>query len=828
MRVPLSWLRALTDWPGTAEELATALTSRGLTVEAVERPAAGTRGLRAATLLAVEAHRGADRLRVCTVESDGEQATVVSGAPNLRTGTTVLWAPPGAVLPHGRVMEARNLHGVMSAGMLCAEDEVGLPGGHAGVCVLNPGDLPGDPEATDADIAVALYMDDPILVLELTANYATHCQSLLGVAREVAAFTGGELRIPHADGGGTTTRRPPPYRPSTPDPGIPLPAESFGVDLDAPDLCTRYVARLIAGLRAERPAPLWMRQRLAQCGMRPVSGIVDITNFVMLELGQPLHAFDLAHLAGPAVRARRGRTGESLVTLDGRTRTLDHADLVIADADGPVAIAGVMGGQRTEVGASTTAILLESASFAPEAVARTARRLGLPSEAAARFGRGVDPAMVEPAADRAVGLLTTHLGGTPSGRAEALAPDGPRAEAITLRGARVRSLLGVALSTAACGRLLQRYGFGVQPSGSDRLSVIPPSWRHDVAVEVDLVEEVARAHGYAEIPAALPPGGALRSEPSPLTTVAARARAIAMGAGYTEVQPYSFHDRALWDRMRLPEDHPWRHAVTVENPMNEEQSVLRTTLAGGLLRTMEFNARHGRHDAAIFEVGRTFLPRMGDWPDERLTLGAAATGALRAATWQYPAEPADFFALKGLCEEILVRLGVPQGALRWQGRPEAYPLLHPGRSAEIQDGDATVLGWVGEIHPDALAAFELRAPAAIAELDLAAIQSATRPRPVQSLPPHPPTRRDLALVVPLGLPAADVEAAIRAIAAPWLTDCRLFDVFTGAGVPEGHRSLAYALTYQDPERTLTDADVDRVQADVCEQLQARWAIRLRR
>jgi phenylalanyl-tRNA synthetase beta chain len=802
MRVPLSWLREFTEWTGTVAELAA--------VEAVDNPGQGVRGLVAGRILDVRPHPRLERLAVCEVEGAGRRGVVVSAAPNLAVGATVVWAPPGAVLPAGRVLEERVFGGIASEGMLCAPDEVGLPGGHAGVCVLGPQDLP--PRGADVDLAAALHLDDPVLVLELTPNYAAHCQSILGVAREVAALTGGSLHLPTVAQGDAWP--------------APLVQERVRVAIEAPERCRRYVARAVDGLRPGVAAPLWLRHRVEQCGMRSVQGIVDVTNYVMLELGQPLHAFDLGVVRDGGIVVRRAAEGEVLRTLDGRDRVLGADDLVIADADGPLALAGVMGGERAEVRQDTTAVLIESAVFGADGVARTARRTGIPSEAAARFARGVDPEQARRAADRAVDLLAAHLGGRPWAGAVDVGGAAPAAT-ITLRGVRARSLLGLHLSTSACGRLLERYGFQVQAGGPDRLRVTVPSWRPDVTAEIDLVEEVARAYGYERLPAQLPAGDPDPVPPDPVALAAARARTVALGAGYTEVVPYSYHGRAVWDRMHLPADHPWRQAVALANPMHAEQAVLRTSLAPGLLRVLELNARRRRLDAAVFEVGRVFRVRPGERPAERLVFGAAASGHVQPTGWQYPGEPVDFFALKGLCEEVLSRAGVPVTPLRWEARGDAYPTLHPGRSAEVRAADGTLLGWVGEVHPEVQQAFELRGPTALAELHLDAVAAAAVPRRVVAPSQHPPVRRDLALLVPEGVKAAEVEGALRALAGPLLQECRLFDVFAGPGVPPGRRSLAYALTYQDSRRTLTDAEVDELQRRIEEGLRARLDITLR-
>lgn len=805
VRAPLSWLREMVDWSSDADALGEALTRRGLAVEAIERPEA-VRGVRAARLLEARPHPRADRLHICTVAAGGPVQEVVCGAPDLPVGGLVAWAAPGAVLPGGIAIGVREIRGVPSAGMLCAPDELGIPGGHAHL--LDPASLlpPGAaPPPEGADLAAALGLDDPVLVLELTPNYAAHCQSILGVAREVAALTGGPLR------------RPGPLEP-TEDRRHPVGA---AVEVEAPDLCPRYVARVIRGLRAQA-SPAFLARRLLQCGLRPLGLTVDVTNFVMLELGQPLHAFDLARLRGDGVVARRAVAGESILTLDGEARELSAGDLVIADADGPVAVAGVMGGRRTEVTDATDAILLESATFAAEAVARTARRLGLPSEAAGRFGRGTDPGIARAAADRAAALLQA-LGGASVDAGTVERGPGVAPHTVSLRGRAARSLLGVRLSTSACGHLLQDFGFGVAADGPDRLRVAVPSWRPDVAAEVDLIEEIGRAYGYDRLPAVLPPGDPGFAAPDPVRALGERARDICLAAGCSEVMPWSFHGGALWDALRLPPEHPWRRAAAVANPMHGEQAWLRTALAGGLLRTLQANARHRRASAAIFEVGRVFRPRRpGGRPAEPLRLGLAGYGALRPADFSHPAEPCDFYALKGLCEAVLA-VALPRaepGFLR--PAAEDLPFLHPGRAAVISTPEGgALLGYVGELHPAVALELDLPAGAVVAELDLDRVAGAApEGRPgFRPLPRHPAVRRDVAVEVPEALPAAEVAARIRAAAGELLGELTLFDVFAGGAMAPGRRSLAFSLTYQ-AERTLTDAEVEARQTEVRRALSA--------
>jgi phenylalanyl-tRNA synthetase beta chain len=778
MRVPLAWLREFVDWPGDAEELAEGLTARGVAVEAVERPGSGVAGIVAARVLAVEPHPAAAHLRVVRLDAGSGRATVVSGAPNLAPGLLVPWAPPGATLPGGRRLEPQDFRGVLSEGMACSADELGLPGSRAeGLLAL------GDDLAPGTDLVRALELDDPVLVLELTPNYAVHCQSVLGVAREVAAWTGRSLRLP-------------------PDPRVPAgPAASrvLTVFVTAPDLCGRFLALQLSGLAAG-PSPLRVQRRLAAAGMRPVNALVDATNYVMLEVGQPLHAYDLRDLRGTGIGARRARPGEVLVTLDGQRRVLGGDDLVIADGERAVGVAGVMGGADSEVHPDTREVLLEAAYFQPEAVARTARRLGIASAAAARFARGVDPARLRWAAERCAELMCAWAGGglgaEPQDVTTASWPAEPRV--VRLRGSVARGLLGVGLTAAECGLRLSALGFGVQADGADRLRVTVPSWRADVAEEVDLVEEVGRSYGYDRIPAVLPGGPPGTPRPDPVAAAGELAGELVRAAGYSEAMTPPLHAEAECARLRLPAEDELRAALRVRNPMTEDQRLLRRLLLPGLLAALGYNARHRRLDAALYEVGRVFRPTAGPLPDEHLHLGLAAAG-----------ERAGFLAVKGVVEEVLARLGLR--GMRWE-RAER-PFLHPGRSAWVLTADGARLGLVGEVHPETAEAYGL-ASAAGAELDLRAV---TARRPERSVftpwPKAPAVRRDLSLVLSAEVPAATVEEVMRAAAGDLLVECRLFDVFSGPGIPPGARSLAYTLVYQ-ADRTLTDAEVEERQQAV--------------
>jgi phenylalanyl-tRNA synthetase beta chain len=798
VRVPFAWLREMVEWPGDVDELAEALTARGVAVEAVERPGAGVAGIVAARIVSVEPHPGSDHLKVCRLDAGPRgRAVVVSGAPNLAEGLLVPWAPPGSRLPGGRELAAQEFRGVRSEGMACSADEIGLPGEHAdGLLPLSADLRPGE------DLVASLELDDPVLVLELTPNYAAHCQSILGVAREVAALTGQGLHLPP---------EPSPRRHHSDATYV------ASVRIAAPDLCGRFVAVQLAGL-TPRPAPVRAQRRLQAAGIRPRNAIVDATNYVMLEAGQPLHAYDLRDLRGGVIGARRAEPGEVVVTLDGQRRVLTADDLVIADGERAVGVAGIMGGENTEVHADTSEVLLESAYFQPAGIARTARRLGLASAASARFARGVDPARVRWAADRCAQLIGEWAGGGVSAEpADVVTPSFPTAgPVVRLRASRVRGLLGVKVTAAECGQHLSALGFAVTADGADRLRVVVPSWRPDVAEEIDLVEEVGRAYGYDRIPETLPGGAPGAPAADPVGEAGELAGAVARAAGYSEAVTSPLQGEEEWARLRIPQGHVLRSALRVRNPMTEDQRLLRMSLVPGLLGALGHNARHRRPDAALYEVGRVFwpAPAEGEPPDERRHFAMAAAG-----------DGAGFLEAKGALEVVLERLGIP--GVRWERPREVLGYLHPGRSAAVLAEGGVRLGYLGEVHPETANAYGIAGTATVAEIDLGRTAGLRPPR-VAYRPwlRAPAVRRDLAVVLPEAVPAAEVAEVVRAAGGELLREVRLFDVYTGEGIEPGRRSLAYTLIYQ-ADRTLTDAEVDRAHAAVRQALVAHLGAELR-
>ncbi|HAG07320.1 MAG: Phenylalanine--tRNA ligase beta subunit, partial [Clostridia bacterium 62_21] len=620
MRVSLKWLQEFVDIPVTVTELADRLTMAGLAVDAVEEPWREITGVVTGRVKDVARHPHADRLLVCRVDvGRGEDLAIVTGATNMREGDIVPVALEGARLVGGATIKRSKLRGIVSQGMMCAADELGVGEDHSGILILPPGTPVG------VDVKEYLGLDDVILELDLTPNRGD-CLSILGVAREVAAILGQPLRNP--------------FRAEA---GQPLTTDRVCVDIEDPGLCRRYVARLATNVKIG-PSPLWMQRRLHAAGIRPISNVVDITNYVMLELGQPLHAFDYDTLAGGRIIVRRARPGETLVTLDRAERRLAPEMLVIADAENAVAVAGVMGGLATEVTETTTNILLESAWFDPSSIRRTSRQLGLRSEASLRFEKGVDLEGCLRAANRAMELIESTGAGEAVPGAVDQYPEKHVPRTVILRPERVGQILGTEVAANEIESILDRLGFRVR-KGPDAFLVQVPSYRVDIHREIDLIEEVARLHGYDRVPETLPFGNTTPAGRRRHQALFDRIRDIMVACGLTEAITYSFLSPVAFDRLRLPTNDPLRRTLRLANPLSEDQSIMRTTLLPGLLETLVRNYQRQIPSGALFEIGRVFVPVAGEQlPEERTHLGMALMGETPRG-WNQPARPLDFFYL---------------------------------------------------------------------------------------------------------------------------------------------------------------------------------------
>jgi phenylalanyl-tRNA synthetase beta chain len=725
---------------------------------------------------------------VCVVElGAGETAQIVCGAPNVAAGQTVAVASPGAVMPDGTRLKKATLRGVESDGMILAEDELAIGTDHAGILVLDDHLVAGSP------LADVLPLATDVLELEITPN-RPDCLGVYGVAREVHAATGAPLGPPPwADDPGTTDSAPP----------------GIEVVVEAPDLCPRFTARVFEDVTLG-PSPPWLKARLTAAGQRPINNVVDITNYVMLLTAHPLHAFDLDRVAGGRLVVRRAYDGEQVQTLDGATRTLDRDMLLIADDDGPTSIAGVMGGARSEVGAGTTRVLMEVANWDGPNINRTSTRLGLRSEASARFEKGLAPEQAMDAQAVAARLMVELCGAR---LVEGTVDQGPASQGrgvpeppapLRLRDARVERLLGVDVPRERSAEVLRALGFGVADVDAG-LQVDVPYWRRrDVYREADLVEEVARLAALEHLPATIPenrmgrPGGLTGPQ-----RLRRRAEDVLVGCGAYEVAGWSFADPRLLDRLRLPADDPLRRVVTIENPMAETGSILRPTLLGSLLDAAAHNRDRGRPDLALFESGAVYRAEGGPLPAEHHALGLLVHGALAPASWRRDEAPrADVFAAKGLLEAVLRTLRVEAS---FESVPR--PFLHPGRAARVLvEGDT--VGFLGELHPLVAAHWDFEAPVGAFAIDLGRVVArAPQATTYADLTSFPSVRRDLALSVPAGTPAAEVVAVVRGAGGELLGEVEVFDVYAGEQAGEGRTSLALHLGFRAPDRTLTDAEV---------------------
>jgi len=791
MRVPLPWLREYCDPGLEVEVIEERLTMTGTKVEAIHHQGVGSsENFVVGRVLEVEAHPDADRLKVCRVDlgADGQApATIVCGAPNVAADQTVAVALPGAVMPDGMELKRAQLRGVVSEGMILAESELELDGDPS----AQPGILVLDDFLLDAELAPGTPLADvlpiamDVLELEVTPN-RPDCLGVYGVARELHAATGAPLAAP----------------PWSEDPGSTGLAAGVQVSVECPDLCPRFTARVFENVTIA-PSPMWLKARLIAAGQRPINNVVDITNYAMLLTGQPLHAFDLDRVAGGRLTVRRARGGEQVQTLDGQTRTLDHDVVVIEDADGPTSIAGLMGGARSEVHADTSRVLLEVANWNGPNIHRSSWALGLRSEASSRFEKGLAPEQCMYAQAVAGALMLECCGATLAPGTLDVGWQDPPAPLIRLRAQRVRAILGAEVAVDRQAEILEALDFKTEPA-ADGLDVsVPPLRREDVTREIDLIEEVARIDGLERLPPTLP---ARRGAAGRLThpQLVRRAAEDAMvGRGLYEIVGWSFTDPGLLDRLRLPPEHEMRRVVTLENPLSDEQSIMRPTLLGSLFDAARHNVARNGADVGIFESGTVYRAAPGDGvpADEHHALGVLLSGGLTPRSWRGAPEEADFFAAKALLEALLEKFH-----LNWSLAPGSWPFLHSGRSAAVLAGGEP-LGFVGEVHPLVAGGWDLPRTAVFA-IDLGKLAAAAPPVvSFRAFASVPPLRQDLAVTLPASVAAAEALEQVRAAAGETLQDVSVFDVYTGEQVGEGRRSLALALSFRATDRTLTDEDV---------------------
>lgn len=789
MRVPLSWLREFVDVDVQPEKLKDMLDLSGTKVEALHRPGRSVKGVIVGEVLAVEEHPNADNLVLVEVRAgDDEVERVVCGARNFAPGDHVPFAQVGAQVGDLSIGE-RKIRGQVSRGMLCSAQELGVARDHSGILILPPDTSPG------TDVVDILGLDDVIFELELTPN-RPDCMSIRGVAREVAAMLGLELKDPDRLG----------------EPPVTV-AGNGGVEvtIDEPEGCPRYLARYIEGVTVGA-SPAWLVRRLLATGVRPISNVVDVTNYVLMELGHPMHAFDAALVHKRRIVVRRARSGERLTTLDGTERALSTDDLLIADPKRPLALAGVMGGGDSEVSDTTTDVILEAAQFDHRWIAYTSRRHQVRTEASARFERGADPEIIPFAAERAASLIAQLAGGRAAQDPVDAYPRPAPVVRVTLRPSRTDAVLGVSIAAESQIRHLRALGLAVEPT-SDALQVTIPSFRSDLTREEDLIEEVARLAGFDKLPATVPPGRAGGLEPG---QAAERfVRATLTGLGLHEAQTTSFMAPGDLDRLALDAEHPARAAVELANPTSDEEPALRTTLLPGLLRSLALNTAHRARGVALFELARIYEPSGVTLPHEPSILAGVVWGERIEPGWTGAGLDWDFFGAKGTLDALFDSLRLTAIYAPASGMP-----FHPTRAATVAVG-GTSIGVLGEIHPDVCEAFDAPEGAIVFELTAAPLlKQVERAASMEELARFPGVYIDMAVVVDEAVPAGSVGEVVLRAGAPELTSARLFDLYRGPQIPEGSKSLAYALEIRAPDRTLTEEEAlavrDRIVTELAE------------
>lgn len=794
MKAPLSWLKWYVPFELDPHTLCHRMTLAGVEADKIE-VRGGWDGVVVGLVKAVNPHPNADRLRLATVDYGAGEMTVVCGAPNVAAGQKIAFARAGAKLIDGHtgkpaVLKPAKIRGVESQGMVCSEKELGLSQEHEGILVL--------PSEAAIGTPLDAVLGDAVIDFAVAAN-RPDCLSMLGLAHEVAALTGGKVREP-------TLRYP--------ETGEAIQKKTRVEILDA-DLCPRYIAGLATGVKIG-PSPKWMQDRLTAAGMRPINNIVDITNYVMLEFGQPLHAFDYDLLTEHRIVVRRAKAGETITTIDGQERKLTPSMLVIADAARPVALAGVMGGARSEVSERTTNVLLESAAFNNINIRRTSRDIGLRSEASSRFEKGLSAELPIYAARRAMQLFVELCGGTAAQGLVDIYPGKAPQRRVRVTGHRASALLGVRLTSSDLTPVLRSLGCDIHHASDDALEVTPPYWRMDLNIENDLVEEYVRIKGFDSIPTAKLSGAVPAFEPSPLLALKERLRDLLAGAGLQEVITYSLTNQA---GQALSGG---GNGLRILNPLASDQEELRLNLRHGLLKTLAINQRNQENGVCLFELGRIYIPRSEELPDEREILGVLLSGPRDDLHWRRTQESLDFFDAKGLIESLLAEL-----RLKATFAPTKDAILHPGKTAAITLGK-TQVGVVGEVHPKFARAFDLlERSAAYFEIDLQALLEAMLKdeRRYQAVGRFPSVLRDLAIVVDKALPAEQVAAVIRS--GEMVAGVTLFDVYTGKNIAPDKKSLAYRVVFQSPSKTLMTEEADGLQERLLSRLAREFGATLR-
>lgn len=811
MQVSIKWLKDYIDFTETPEQLADKLTMAGIPVENVVDPGEGLEKVVTGRIEKLEPHQNSDHLQICTMNVGlAENIIIVTGAQNVAEGQVVPVAMVGAHLPNGMKISKGKLRGVASNGMLCSAQELKLDleklpeKQKTGIFIL-PSDTPVGIPAKDV-----LGLNDVVLEFELTANRAD-CFSVFGLVREIAAITGNKPHFPEIK--------------VNEDDNTKL-NDIFSVEIADPDLCSRFSTRMLKNVKIG-PSPEWMQQRLEGAGIRSINNVVDVTNFVMIELGHPMHAYDYDKITGKKLIARRAIEGEELHTLDDTSRKAKGEMLVIADSEKAAGLAGIMGGFETEItDTTTTTVVLESADFYGPCIRRTARACGLSSEASGRFERGVDSETTIKALDRAAQLLQEMGACTVCEGIVDVYPNQKQANYVTFTPEQINNHLGTNIAKDVMFNIITSVGFDVTKDENDEITVKVPSWRNDVTCMADISEEIARLHGFDKIKSTLPNGVSMQGTQSAKQTFIDKVKASLSSQGLYETISFALTNEETFNKLNIPQDSPLRKAVPIMNPLSDEYPLVRTTLLSSIFDNLARNLARKNDDVALFEVGSVFFPKalpVTELPDEVVKIAGAITGRRNAQGWNQTNDMVDFYDAKGIIEELLANLRVT----RYTVEAGTHYAMHPGKTALFKKG-RDVIATVGEVHPAVLSAYGITKPVYIFELDATTVMKyMAKDLKYKALPKYPATSRDLAMLVDVDVNAADIEKAMTKAAGQNLTQITLFDVYTGKQVEEGKKSLAFSLTFQSNDKTLTDAEIDPAIEKIVAKLQKDFNANLR-
>ena len=809
MQVSISWLKDYIDFEESAEMLAEKYTMAGIPVENVIRADEGMEKVVTGKIAQLTAHPDSDHLQVCQMDvGTGELLQIVTGAPNVKAGQIVPVALVGAHLPNGQKISKGKLRGVASNGMLCSADELrldleNLPEEQKTGIYILPEDTAVGVPAKDV-----LGLDDVVLEFELTANRGD-CFSVFGLVREAAVLTGNapkwpEIKVREDDAAKA--------------------ADMVKIGIDAPELCSRFSARVLKNVKLG-PSPAWMQQRLAGAGIRSINNVVDVTNFVMVELGQPMHAYDYDQVAGHSLTARRAVAGENLHTLDDSSRLAKGDELVIADAEKAAGLAGIMGGLETEITEKTTTVVLEAASFNGASIRRTARACGLHSEASGRFERGVDVTKTVRALDRAAQLLQDMGACTVTQGVVDVYPVKKEEASVAFTAEQINQRLGTEIPADKMTAILASLGFGVQSQGGG-YQVSVPSWRNDVSCMEDLSEEVARIYGFENIPSSLPHGRVMQGRQSDVQNFTDKIKSVLAGLGMNEELSFSFTHPSMFDKLQIPADSPLRQAVPIMNPLTDEYPLVRTTLLSSIFENTVRNFSRKNEDIRLFEVAPVFYPKalpIAEQPREVLKLAGLIMGRRNALGWNQGKEEVDFYDMKGIVEELLAQLSIANYTVE-AGEHHA---MHPGKTALFKKG-REVIAAVGEVHPAVAAAFGIPKKMFIFEMDVKTLMKYTaKGFHCELLPKYPAISRDLAMLVDTDIAAGEIEQTIVKNGGKFLREVTLFDVYTGKQIAEGKKSLAFAIKFQSGDRTLTDEEADASFRNILSAVESKFHAELR-